>query len=574
MNFMSCQKLNIRASSIYISIEIAFSCFFVLGVRFFYFSALSVPFFWFGYLTLSLLTILSISSKSSVGQKLLSVFVYSLSIHFIVPLIQPVGVPLDHDALYTVQAVRAVQKGHWIPGQGTGDANLYSLYPILLLTEVFLCHVTGVDVFILQQFLMLIFSPVFLMGMFLFIKKTTGDSDLAIISTFFFATNPIINAMTSKTAYQGLGYVFVSLVLLLFSFKSKKGVFLFLVFSTVLAMTHHLSSYNAIFFLIVVTFCVGILKTKSTNFNMQTNNGKLLFLIIVVASWTMLVAVSMASGYINVISALLQGSLHLQTAMAGELTGSFVGESASLIDKFFEYLGVAVVVCFGLLGSIASLTRRVKFEVYMFLVGIGISLLSFFVLPWQVFGGSRELRSRVLDWAYLYLVPATVIGAIWFKDSVLQRIGKSGLYIFVLVLLLLTPATILAGLPKLYYTGSSPLERSNFGLVDGSKWLATAKWISQFIPVKTVIWSGGVGENYISGAYGRVTEPFEYFFDQFSSYSSGAVVIHNLMISIGGLSYNLTLADLQRIQARLNCVYNDGPIGIYTRRTPGPGGDL
>jgi len=543
-----------------------------MGVRFLYYSSnFAIPFLWCGYLTISYLTIRTIISNSSISQNLLSIIIYSLSIHLIVPLVQPIGVVWDHDALYTAQAVQLItRRESWVPGIGSDvSRDIYSKYPVLLLIEASLHYVTSIDLNLIQQYLMLIYSPLYLIGVFVFMKKATGDSHLAIFSTFLYATNPEIEFLTTYTSYQGLGYVFAMLVFLSFYGKHPKSVCIFLIFSSILALTHHWASYNVIAFLVIVTIFLHKSKGKSITFNMPIWYGYISFLVIMVASWHMFVGVYTIQWHVGVLSDLLQSILHLHTAIEGELTYSF-GPRRPFIELFFNYLGLITFVCLGLVGSITSQKRRQKLESYMFLFGLSISFANYFIFPWHLFPFSVGMRTRIFDYAYLYMVPASIVGAFQIRSFLSRKLGKNEIYVFLILILLLTPPTII-NFPKQYYSFNVGEIKKGLetGHIGSTEWMETSQWFIDFVPVETGILGGTIARNFI-GAIATRDVDVEYLPDFLNSVSSRyhkqsyVVVIHKTILDLqGDRVFNFTLEDMHKLQNYLNLLYNTHYILIY-----------
>ena len=574
MTFACHDKLNDSSKgSVYVLLEIVLTSIFVIGVRSLYYSSLSVPFFWCGYLSISFLTILNIVSNSSINQKLLGIVLYSLSLHLFIPFVQPVGIVWDYDAIYTSQAVRQImEQKTWVPGVGTGAArNFYSNYPILPLLEVCLSYVTSIDVSFIQQYLMLFFSPLFLTGIFLFMRKATGNLDLAILSTFLYATNPLIETLTTYVAYQGFAYVFVPFVLLFFSGRWRKSAYLFVIFSITLALTHHWSSYNLIAFLVVVTIFLYISKRKSVNFSMPTRYQSIMFLVVVVASWQIFVATFTIGRNVGVLSGLFQGLLQLHTAIEGEFTHSFVRAEGLFIESFFNYVGLATFVCMGLIGGITSLKNKQKLEEYLFVFGIGISFINYFVFPWHLFQFPPGMRNRLLDYAYLYTVPAAIIGAYQLRRFLSRRIGKNGIYILSLLFLLLTPSTIITSFDRHYFTFSPQEERKGYPLihVNSTQWMEASQWVTVFVPPKIRILGDGSAKNYIGGLATREVDVMHLldFLDdvKLGPLDQGNLVVFRYKIlELGGDKYfDFTAEDLNKIQAHLNLVYTNQYIYLY-----------
>lgn len=562
-NFLTPSK---HTSSICLFIEIIFIPFFVLGVKNWYYSDFAVVFFWTGYFVICLLAVLNMIFNPSTWMKLLGIVVLTVSVQLLIPLNQPFGIPLDNAALFTSQsATNIVQQNHWVLGAGVGDAmKKYSNYPILLLLEVSLSFVTSIPVLVISQYLMLVYMPLFVIILFCFFKKVTGNSDLAVLASFLFATNPIVWALTGITAYQGLGYIFVALALLSFSSKSRRYAGLFCLFSIILAMTQPLSSYNLILFLLFSAVCLYALKSRSADFHLPVKGYSLLFLVIVVASYQAIVATSTVHLFFSFLSTAISSTIgHFQTGIVGST--SLSSQSGSIVGTYLEYLGVAVISIVGLLGSVVSLKRGHRFESFLFIFGIGLSAASYFLPSWQVFGQGSTGQGRFLDYAYLYLIPPALLGIVEFKNIVSRKYSRLGYFAIVMVFLMLVPSTVIGGLPQPYYTANSPLTPNNLSLLDGSQWMATGGWINQNLPSNYNIWCSSIGTNFIEGVYGKTTQGLAYFLQALPSNSTGsnAVVVQYLSIGIEDINYNLTQSNLETLQTTMNCVYSNGQIGVY-----------
>lgn len=566
-------KPNRRVNSPYLLLEVVLTVVFALGVRSLYYSRFSVLFFWCGYLSISCITVLNITSSSSINKKLLSIVLYSFSLHLIIPLVQPVGVVWNPDAVFTTQAARLImEQKTWIPGAGTGAARThYSNFPPLPLLEVYLSYITSIDVSLVQQYLMLIYSPLFLTGVFFFMRKVTGSSDMAILSAFFFATNPIFEYFSGYTAYQGLAYVFVAFILVSLCGIQRRWAYLFLVFSIALAFTHHWSSYNLILFLVLVAVFFHLSKWRSVRFNMRIRRLSVLFIIVIVASWLVFIAAFTLTEQADTLRELMESLANLHTAIVGELTYSF-GPKGLPIERFFNYLGLATFVTFGAYGSFISLKERRRLEAYLFIFGTGISFLNYFVFPWHLFLTSSGGRVRILDYAYFYLVPAAVVGALQLRGLLSKRSTK-GIYVFAVLILLLTPSTVITMYHRFYYTAHTPYELKGLNPnVATLEWMATARWVGLFAPPKIPILGGIMAWMYVGATAMREVDFVQLpnFLNQLASGNSEPeetwriVVIDNAMLRLGGdLFFDFAAENYNMAEAHLNLVYDNGAIKLF-----------
>ena len=552
-------------------LQVFLTIFFVLGVRFLYYSRISSLFFWCGYLFISYITILNITSNSSNNQKLFSIIMYSLSIHLIVPLVQPVGVVWDSDAIHAAQSAQLItEQKIWIPGIGTGSAKKFcSYYPSLPLLETFLNYLTSIDVPIIQQYLMLIYAPLFLTGFFLFMRKAIANSDLAILSTFFYATNPVLVFMTTYTAYQGLGYILMSFILALY-IRPKKRITISLSYflSIILILTHPLSSYNLIFFFVIVSIFSYISKQKSVNFNIHVKLSFILFLLVSLASWLIFIAI--VSSHADTMLELIQSLLKFHTAIEGELL-HLHGSKGSFFERFFNYIGLAIFVCLCLIGGVTSWRVKRRLEFYLSIFGISIGFIVYYILPTHLH--DRDFRYRLLDYAYLYLIPAAVIGALQIGSILSHKFRGKGLYVYTILILLITPSTIITLIPEPYYTAHPPLTKSNDVFLYSMEWMATAQWVGHFVPSNIKI-SGYGFTHYISGVARREINR-TYFLDFISHYGSTLtdqnflIVIDNTILKFGSAQFNFSVEDLKWIQSDMNLLYNNYHISNYLKPKKG-----
>lgn len=562
---MAIHKIKFTGSHLFM--ELILMTILAIGVPLLYESQLSVPFFWTLYIVISLITAFATVSAGSTNLRLLAILIYSFSLHLIIPLVEPVGITWNHDELFSTQAIKLIMSNNvWIPGAGTHVVReAFSYFPGLFIVEAAVSFVSGIDISLIQQYFMLIYSPLFLSIFFLFMKKATDNSNLALIGTYFFATNPIFEYFSAHNAYQGFGYVLVAIILLVSLRRIKEWRYMFLIFSFVLVISHLWSSVILTAFLGVLWILRHLFKEKGIASSVVVNISDILLLVVLFFCWQIFIATTVLYDKADIIVTIFTQLTNLQTAIHGELQFAY-GLKGTLNEMFFNYIGAATFLFLGLYGSIICFRNKMKTEAWLFLLGGGVNFINFFIVPWHLVG-SVGIRRRIIDYAYLFVVPAAVIGSLRFKTQILSKFKKKGIYLFTFLLFLLTFTTILMAYPQFYYTkyADKHLDKPPNTWYHTEQWVSSANWVNHFVDSGTTIFGGAVAQDHIGSITIREIDTKHL---KESLYESGLnntrlLVIHDMILKYGGdVLFNFTKTDYETALS-FNLIYDNSYVDLF-----------
>lgn len=148
------------------------------------------------------------------------------------------------------------------PYYGWGTS--YQYFPVLYAITGIAHWITGIDVLIIMPKLAPIFGGLSIFIFYFVVQKLVGERKIALLSSLFFAVMPFHVYQTSHASPLTLGHFFMMLSIFLFIKFREKHIYIVPLFisTTLLIMSHHLTTY---FFLITLIFVVFV-----ENANKQT----------------------------------------------------------------------------------------------------------------------------------------------------------------------------------------------------------------------------------------------------------------------------------------------------------------
>lgn len=138
----------------------------------------------------------------------------------------------------------------------TGWGGSYNEFPVLYAINAFAHWISGIDVIVIMPKLTPIFGGLSVLVFYFVVHELTSNKKIALLCTLFFAFIPFHVYQTSHASPLTMGHFFmmVSLYMFLKYRKNTKYIYPLLIFTMLLIMSHHLSTYFYLITLISVVF--------------------------------------------------------------------------------------------------------------------------------------------------------------------------------------------------------------------------------------------------------------------------------------------------------------------------------
>jgi hypothetical protein len=343
-------------------------------------------------------------------------------IFLLYPLFSPFGLPYDRDVIFNFQfASVLLQTGHWAPGVGvTEAATTYSYYPGSGVYNAEFASVTGVPLVKTVQwsiplFRLLVLPPtVYALGNRLFGRRVGILGLLLVMGTPSILFNVSVQ-QEFAVPFLALTFLLLAYLVLEPAIPSKGIVITFVLCSSFIVLSHHLTSYVTLAWLGGFLLVASLLARKGA---MRWSRAAPLFAgyLIVFVLYTYFVSAPAFVEQIVQIGPALNGFL---TVTPSSVTpgGAGIGQSFPLYQQVWVYGAFLVIIVAGILGlqalrrtdgwSFAGINVTVALVLTIVSIPFLATYFSFLVL-------------RVMEWTGLFLMP---MAAWWILDRWLPRIS-------------------------------------------------------------------------------------------------------------------------------------------------------
>lgn len=287
-------------------------------------------------------------------------------------------------------------------------------YPGLELLGIFLRCFTNLDFFTTAKILIGLLHSFVLVFLYLFLQEISTSGRIAAIGTFIYATNPLYIFFHALFSYESLGIFFVILLLYLISKISKENSILLsilpIIILTALVITHHLSSYM---FLVFIIFLVIIQHYKNIPKNHQYPKKSYLNFALLTAtlifSWMVYVAIItfdyLIGNFTDRLFRIFELSLFggsKTNLFSTSLSTSFLPSYEFIIDTF---LYAPLILLFSLVGVyLIKKSGKANIFIYVMIIyGPVLYFASLFLIPTS----GQELAVRL--WGFVFIGISLVV---------------------------------------------------------------------------------------------------------------------------------------------------------------------
>jgi hypothetical protein len=328
-------------------------------------------------------------------------------IFLLYPLFSPFGLPYDRDVIYNFQfAYVLLQTGHWAPGAGvTGPAITYSYYPASGVFNAEFASVTGVPIvtsvlWATPLFRLLALPPaVYALGKRMF-NERVGMLGLLLVMGTPSILFDISVQQEFAVPYLALTFLLMAYVVMEPSITSSGVIVAFVLCSSFIVISHHLTSYVALAWLAGFLVIALVLGRKGA---IRWTRVAPLFAVYLgfFAAYTYFVSAPSFLAQVAQVGPVLSGLVSSSPAGASPAAAG-IGLSFSLYQQIWVYGSFLLIIITSILGLAAF--RRSKGWGFVGVNVIVALVLTFVSIPFLATPFSF-LVLRVMEWAGLFLMP-------------------------------------------------------------------------------------------------------------------------------------------------------------------------
>jgi hypothetical protein len=298
------------------------------------------------------------------------------------------------------------------PYYGWGTS--YQYFPILYIITGIAHWITGLDILIIMPKLAPIFGGLSIFIFYFVVYELIGDRKIALISSLFFAVMPFHVYQTSHASPLTLGHFFMMLSIFLFLKyrKNVKYIIPLLLSTTLLIMSHHLTTYFYLITLIFVVFIENLNSVKWTDF-LKKDIFYILSTSIMIFSYWIVIATPVYESF-------MKGGIRLGTL--------YLNSNYSIILFYSLFLLMFGFIWIKRKLNLISEKKEpnvklaiIRFLIILFVVLTAMSVFTFIKIPWTNFSFTPL--------AIVYSIPLILIFAFGFAGVRYTRFIKNGSFI-------------------------------------------------------------------------------------------------------------------------------------------------
>jgi len=295
-----------------------------------------------------------------------------------------------------------------------GWGTSYQYFPVLYAITGIAHWLTGIDVLIIMPKLAPIFGGLSVFIFYFVVEKLVSERRIALLSSLFLAVMPFHVYQTSHASPLTLGHFFMMLSIYLFIKFREKNTYIIplLISTTLLIMSHHLTTY---FYLITLIFIVFVENTNKMNCT-PTLKKDILYILStsgMIFSYWILIATPVYESFMR--GGLKVGSLHLNSNLS--------------IIMFYTL--------FSLMFIIIWLKRKLNFFPDKKQPSVKLAIIRFFIVIVSVFTTMGIFAYVKIPWtnfsftplSILYSIPLILIFAFGFAGVRYTRFIENGSFI-------------------------------------------------------------------------------------------------------------------------------------------------
>ncbi len=298
--------------------------------------------------------------------------------------------------------------------QYDGWGTSYQFFPMLYIITGTAHWITGIDVLTIMPKLAPIFGGLSIFIFYFVVYQLLGDKKMALLSSLFFAVMPFHVYQTSHASPLTLGHFFMMLSIYLFlRFRTNIRYIIPLLISTsLLIMSHHLTTY---FFLITLIFVVFVENINSINWtkSLKKDIFFILTISIMIFSYWILVATPVYKGFMR--NGISLGPLILNSNYSIVLF-------YLLFSIMFGIIWIKRKLNLSSIKKEPNLKTAIsRFSIITVIVFMAMCIFSIFKIPWTNFSFTPL--------SIIYSIPLILIFAFGFAGIRVTRFVENGSFI-------------------------------------------------------------------------------------------------------------------------------------------------
>jgi hypothetical protein len=364
---------------------------------------------WIGIFMAFIPIVLSISNNKHTIEKLIFILLFTLLIRWI-PAYYSYSWPFlpGFDTAYEGDTTNLLlNKGHWQPGMGNNPTTQgYSLYPIKYIFTSILIQVVDTDLILVSRWIMPAVTHIITMLFIYHIFKYLISKESAIWATFFYGISPGYVTYNYQFTREQIALVFFTMSLYIIAKwntdKIKSSILIFSMLTIVLTMTHHWTSYNFVWFLIVFYLFSHISKW----FGLKPSKSIIVITLISFFLWHAYIAYIMFYLHIKLIQSIFIQSISPVAKPIEYMRGY------AEIHRLLIYLGQAFILLFSSFGflSLRKGNAKSSFIKMLYILSIISLIMLTFVLPKLIGRGEEFATIEKRNWTFNYIGIAVLAG--------------------------------------------------------------------------------------------------------------------------------------------------------------------
>ena len=480
-------------------------------------------FFW---IPLVVATVLVFYAAITIDSRLpvLLTLIFAIALHLIPIVRMPLGIAWNTNAPYDLQLLEHVLKtGRWDFGYGTQTAaSEFSYYPPMYLLLAISAIGTNIPAITVEKYMIALLNPLLILTLYVFAKRVTSSNKLSNIVVAFYLTNPLFYGLGSYTVCESYAIILFPLLLSYFVGATRGHAMsvVFIILLATVAWAHHFTSYM-LALSVMAAFALG---TISRNNRIAARMVALT--LVLPAAWLSFLAVAVLSTHASMVE-IIFANIRVEFRLTGyySLASSmwYPNEIAQLLalvrDAALVFLtGIGLLVMISSWSDVPKprwknalafyahrLHRLTRTPSLSFLTALLFSFSAFafaimFMIAWGISSrgglGFGDIRLRATEFLFIPLSVFSSLAIVSLSARHRVRIAT----VVLLAALVLMPAGIVNGFPRILYNqGYQPQLFTEFEVEPQEK-VSFGMWVLQTIPPTTDhSFTGSYLESFVEG---------------------------------------------------------------------------
>ena len=364
-------------------------------------------FFWLGLLLIFLPTAYRLASISVSHQERISlVIILGLSLYLVKVMHSPFMFTFSDELLHFRNAENILQSNYLFGKNPILPVS--ALYPGLEIVTTAIASLSGLSLFSSGLIVIGLARLIIIISLFLLFEQISHSSRVAGLAVLLYMANSNFLYWSAQFSYESLSLPLGILALFALSKrgvihdkKSKRGLtFLILILIIVIPVTHHMTSYALIAFLIVLSAISSL--TQAITKIRQPNTWGLAFASVgLTLGWLFWVAHPTTNYLYQIFKGAFNSAMHLVTTQetGRVLFTSTTGVVAPLWERLVGISSVLIIIL-GILSGLIAIWKSNRTNSYMIVLA-GVATLYFITLGLRFTGGGWEIANRSSEFLFV-----------------------------------------------------------------------------------------------------------------------------------------------------------------------------